>query len=135
MLPSIQEIEKIERKRSQAIESLEITDHSVKCQKCGNAKPIVEVEKQQTSKSSRQNKRMTTLYCRIRWIESYSHDNNSNKNDNLKQAKQELEALLEEDAKADKLRSLPLYSCKKTGFKFVCSSCFDKVCSNNRRRL
>jgi len=32
-----------------------------------------------------------------------------------------------EDPKADKLRSLPLYSCRITGFKFVCSKCYDKV--------
>jgi hypothetical protein len=36
-------------------------------------------------------------------------------------------ALLEEDAKADKLRSLPLYSCRITGFKFVCGCCFEKA--------
>jgi len=32
---------------------------------------------------------------------------------------------LEEDAKYD--RNLPLYSCRITGFKFVCSKCYDKV--------
>jgi hypothetical protein len=42
-------------------------------------------------------------------------------------AKQELAELLEEDAKYDKLRSLPLYSCRITGWKFVCSRCYDKV--------
>jgi hypothetical protein len=41
--------------------------------------------------------------------------------------KQELADLLEEDAKYDKLRSLPLYSCKITGFKFACSKCYDKI--------
>ena len=41
--------------------------------------------------------------------------------------KAELADLLEEDAKADKLRSLPLYICKITGWKFVCSKCYDKV--------
>jgi hypothetical protein len=44
-----------------------------------------------------------------------------------KQLKAELEELLEENAKADKLRSLPLYSCRITGFKFVCSRCYDKA--------
>jgi len=34
---------------------------------------------------------------------------------------------LQEDVKADKLRSLPLYSCRITGWKFVCSRCYDKV--------
>ncbi|MFL6418343.1 MAG: hypothetical protein ACJ71P_02860 [Nitrososphaeraceae archaeon] len=40
-LPSLQEIEEMERQRSQAIEALQIYDHSVKCQKCGIAVPIV----------------------------------------------------------------------------------------------
>jgi hypothetical protein len=40
---------------------------------------------------------------------------------------QEFAELLEEDAKADKLRSLPLYSCRITGWKFVCSVCYYKV--------
>jgi hypothetical protein len=41
----------------------------------------------------------------------------------LKQLKQELEDLLEQDAKADKLGS-----CRNiTGWKFVCSKCYDKV--------
>lgn len=44
-----------------------------------------------------------------------------------KQLKQELSDLLEQDAKADKLRCLPLYSCRITGWKFVCSKCYDKV--------
>lgn len=46
---------------------------------------------------------------------------------NLKSLKQQLAELLEEDAKADKLRSLPLYSRRMTGWKFVCSKCYDMV--------
>jgi hypothetical protein len=46
---------------------------------------------------------------------------------NTKQLKAELVELLEEEAKDDKLRSLPLYSCRITGWKFVCSKCYDKV--------
>ena len=45
---------------------------------------------------------------------------------NIKQLKAELADLLEEHAKANKL-SLPLYSCKITGWKFVCSKCYDRV--------
>jgi hypothetical protein len=40
-LPSLEEIEEMDRQRSQAIESLQIIDNSVKCQKCGMAVPIV----------------------------------------------------------------------------------------------
>jgi len=39
-LPSLQQIEEMERQRSQAIESLQISDKSVKCWKCGLAVSI-----------------------------------------------------------------------------------------------
>jgi hypothetical protein len=117
-LPSLEEIEQMDRQRSHAIESLEIFDHSVKCQKCGIAVPIV-------GKLSRPcNDRVIILQRRIKWMENYYHGVNK---DDLKQLKQEVADLLEEDAKADKLRSLPLYSCRITGWKFVCSKCYDKV--------
>jgi hypothetical protein len=51
---------------------------------------------------------------------------------NIKVLKQEL---LEEDAKADKLRSLHLYSCKITDWKFVCSKCYDKIYPCNIRAM
>jgi hypothetical protein len=51
-------------------------------------------------------------------MENYYHGVN---NDDLKQLKQELAALLEEDAKLDKLKSLPLNSCRITNWKFVYS--------------
>jgi hypothetical protein len=50
-----------------------------------------------------------------------------------KKLEQELAELLEDDANADKLRSIPLYSCRITGWKFVCSKCYDKV--HNRMLL
>ena len=43
----------------------------------------------------------------------------------LQQVKEELARLEAEDAKWDKLRHLPLYSSRITGFKFVCSTCYD----------
>jgi hypothetical protein len=49
------------------------------------------------------------------------------RSDDVKQLKQELTDLLQEDTKADKLRSLPLNSCRITGWKIVCSKCYDKV--------
>jgi DNA repair exonuclease SbcCD ATPase subunit len=127
VLPSIEEIEEMERLMSQAIDTLEISDDSVKCQRCGNPVPIV-------SKLSRpHNDRVAILQKRIRWIENYSRGNVNRPSytNEVKELKQELAALLAEDAKADKLRSLPLYSCKITGFKFVCSKCYDKVYYNN----
>jgi hypothetical protein len=120
-LPFLEEIEEMERQRSQAIESLQIYDHSVKCQKCGMAVPIV-------GKLTRTNNdRIGTLQKRIKWIENYRRSNNKSSADDLKALKAELAELLEEDAKYDKLRSLPLYSCRITGWKFVCSKCYDKV--------
>jgi hypothetical protein len=49
--------------------------------------------------------------------------------DDVKQLKAELQ--IEEEAKANALIRLPLYSCRITGWKFVCSKCYDKVYYNN----
>lgn len=47
----------------------------------------------------------------IKWLENYSGGNNINnsRNSDVKALEQELVELLEEDAKADKLRSLPFF--------------------------
>jgi hypothetical protein len=117
-LPSLEEIEQMERQRLQAIESLQVTDSSVKCQRCNNDIPIV------AKLSRRCNGRAAILQRRIKWMENYYHGVNIN---DLNALRQELAELLEEDAKYDKLRSIPLYSCRITGWKFVCSTCYDKV--------
>ena len=120
-LPSLEEINGMERQRCQAIESLEIFYHSVKCQKCGNAVPMI--GKSIKPKSNR-------IAVLDNWLENYPRTSNyrpsSHTNNVVKQLKQELAELLEEDAKADKLRSIPLYSCRITGWKFVCSRCYDR---------
>jgi len=41
VLSSLEEIEEMERQCLQSIEALEISDDSVKCQRCGIAVPIV----------------------------------------------------------------------------------------------
>jgi hypothetical protein len=124
-LPSLEEIEEMDRQRSQAIESLEISgNHSVKCQKCGVAVSIV--GKLTKPKSNR----ISVLQRRIKWIENYSRGNNIIRSDEVKALKQEIADLLEQDAKADKLRGLPLYSCRITDWKFVCSKCYDKAYNN-----
>jgi len=122
----------MERQRLQAIESLEISNHSVKCQRCGIAVPIV-------GKLTARNDRIAVLQKQIKWIEEhyqYPHrpygninngNNNKDNNNSIKQLKAELAELLEEDAKYDKLRSLPLYSCRITEFRFLCSRCYDKI--------
>jgi hypothetical protein len=124
VLPSLEEIEEMERQRLQAIETLEISEagNSVKCQRCRIAVPIV-------GKLSRPcNDRAAILQRRIKWMENYYHGANIN---DVKELKAEVADLLERHAKADKLRSLPLYICRITGWKFVCSKCYDKLYYNN----
>ena len=41
METSLEEIEQMERQRSQAIESLHISNSSVKCQRCGHDVPMI----------------------------------------------------------------------------------------------
>jgi hypothetical protein len=113
----------MDRQRSQAIQALEIFDHSVKCQRCGNAVPIV------GKLTKANNDRIGILQKRIKWIEEHYY--HRNKDEDIKLIKQELAELLEEDAKYDKLRSLPLYSCRITDWKFVCSRCYDRVYYNS----
>jgi hypothetical protein len=124
-LPSLEEIEEMDGKRSQAIESLQISDGSVKCRRCSMAVPIVG----KLTKPDHTAIESLLLEHRIKWIET--HPRLKDSINSIKQLKQELADLLEQDAKADKLRSLPLYSCKITGWKFVCSGCYDKVYYNN----
>ena len=132
-LPSLEQIEEMEKQRMQAIKSLEISNDSdsVKCQKCNAYIPII-------GKLPRlHSNRIAVLERRIEWLEErhphrYHGNNNDNNNGNgvVVQLKQEVAELLSEDAKRDKLRSLPLYSCRITGWKFVCSACYDKVYNN-----
>ena len=58
---------------------------------------------------------------------NYRRGDTNAKDDDVKQLKAELADLLEEDAKVDRLRSLPLYSCRITGFRFVCSKCYNRI--------
>jgi uncharacterized protein len=86
-LPSLEEIEEMDRKRSEAIEALEISTHSVKCQSCGIAVSIV-------GKSTARNYRIAVLQKQIKWIEEHYHhysrrhhgngntNGNNNNNDN-----------------------------------------------------
>jgi hypothetical protein len=100
-IPSLEEIKEMERQRSQAIESLQLSDSdsTVKCQRYGIPVPIV------GKLSKPHNDRVAVLQRRIKWMENYRHGSGSAKNheyDDVKALKQELAALLEEDAKADK---------------------------------
>jgi hypothetical protein len=70
------------------------SDHSVKCQKCGIAVPIV-------GKLTRtKNDKIAILQKRIKWIENYSRGNINRPSytNDLKELKQELADLLEQYA-------------------------------------
>jgi hypothetical protein len=68
-LPSLEEIKEMDRQRSYAIESLEIFDDSIRCQRCGMAVPII-------GKLSKPNSnRIAVLEKRIKWLENYSRGN------------------------------------------------------------
>jgi hypothetical protein len=116
-IPSLQEIEQMERKQSQAIEALEISDKSVKCQRCSIPVPIV-------GKLSRtKNDKLVKLQTRQRFMENHPHFCSK---EDLEAVKQELAKVLEEDAKEDKLRSIPLTYWPSRG-KYVCGSCLDRL--------
>jgi hypothetical protein len=133
-LPSLQEIDEMDRQRLQAIEALEISDGKVKCQKCGNAFPLL-------STSSKPNSvRIRFLKQHLRSLERYSQGSHRNINSkaradaNIKEVQQELAGLLEEEAKADALRRLPLHSSKISGFKWICGECFERAYKRRRTR-
>jgi hypothetical protein len=91
---SLQEIEEMEKQRSQAIKSLGIPGNSVKCQKCSVDIPIV-------GKMPRpHNDRVAILQKKIKWIENLCRSNINRPSyiNEVKQLKQEL-AELSEDAK------------------------------------
>jgi hypothetical protein len=116
-LSSLEQIEEMDKMRLQAIQALEISNNSVKRQNCGVTVPMLRDRPSQRA--------IELMLCKNgKWIENHSHGNAITE---VKQIKQELAELLEEEARADALRRLPLYSCRITGFKFVCSKCYDKV--------
>ena len=72
--------------------ALEIYDHSVKCQRCGMAVPIV-------GKLTRTNNdRIGTLQRRIKWIEDHYYPYHRTRDDDLRILRQELADLLKEDS-------------------------------------
>src|SRR5689334_20158718 len=113
----------MERQRSQALDAIEILlseagePRHVKCQRCGIAVPIV-------GKMSRpKNDKVVKLETRQRFMEN--HPYLCSKQD-LEAVKQELAKVLEEDAKAEKRRSIPLTYWPSRG-KYVCGNCLNKL--------
>jgi len=125
-----EEVEQIDKQQQNALESLEIsiTDYEktsyVKCQKCGRRIAMF----QKSPRSYSVSNRITVLEKQIRQDEirnSHYHINNNNYND-IMGSKQELADVLKED-KNDLVTRLPLYSSRMTGYKWICSECWDKA--------
>ena len=107
-LPSIEEVEQMDKQQQNALESLEIsiTDYEktsyVKCQKCGTRIAMF----QKSHRSYSVSNRITVLEKQIRQDEirnSHYHINNNNYNDTM-ESKQELADLLKEEDKNDSLQ-------------------------------
>jgi hypothetical protein len=125
-IPSLEEIAAVDRQRQQAMEVLEIneTDNTAKCQKCGNAIPMIDGS---VIPKSNRNK-ITMLEFKVKYFEDHK-----NKDEEIK-VKQELADIQAENAKHDKFRRLTLHSTKISNFLFVCDSCFDKCEKAYERR-
>jgi DNA-directed RNA polymerase subunit RPC12/RpoP len=126
-----EEIEQIDKQQQNALESLEIsiTDYEktsyVKCQKCDRRIAMF----QKSPRSHSVSNRITVLEKRIKQDEirnSHYHINNNDYND-IMGSKQELADLLKKEDKNEFVTRLPLYSSRMTGYKWICSECWDKA--------
>src|SRR5215212_2798667 len=132
-LPSLEEIEKIDKQQQKAIESPEVstaTDDGktsyVKCQECNRL--LAMFQKMPTSYFV--SNRITILEKQIKQAEirnNHYHNNNNNNNSNIMRLKQELADLLKEEEKNDLITRLPLYSSRMTDYKWICSQCWDQA--------
>jgi peptide subunit release factor RF-3 len=118
-IPSLDQIEAMDKQRQKAIESLEISEDHLKCQGCGSLWPIVKDDNMKKLVASNRSGRIHDLQKRIGFSEGYFHANT------CKVEKEELAALLEEDKQKEILRRIPLYSSKITGYRFLRSKCYE----------
>ena len=138
-LPSLEEIEQMDKQQQNALESLEIsittiTDEDnnddektsyVKCQKCGRRIAMF----QKLPRSYSVSNRITILEKQIKHNETRNNHYRNNNNDynDIMESKQELADLLKEEEKKDLVTRLPLYSSRMTGYKWICSECWDRA--------
>jgi hypothetical protein len=121
-IPSMDQVEEMDKQRQKAIDSLQVANGLVKCQgKCGQLYPIIKKDDPFKLSSSNLTGRIARLKAMIKQAEKYSHF------DSCKREKEELKELLEQEAKTDILRRLPLYSSKISGYRFLCSNCYDEA--------
>lgn len=130
-VPSLEVIERMDQAREKAIAALQICGDKVRCQKCGDLKPM---HKEPTRPSNdridileQPIKRVEALYDRKK-IPYIDYINNTN------ELKEELAELLNVEEKNQLIRKLPLYSSRITGFRYVCSACYDKLYYRRGRR-
>jgi hypothetical protein len=135
-LLSLSEIEEMERQQNLDMESLQISvsesgsgQSVVKCQQCAQDIPIPPSD----NPKKRCKDRLIVLRRRIEYIENYRWGNygngNAAKQEDLRAIRQEIAYLEEQEAKADKMRKLPLYGVRlgKKKYLYICSNCFDKL--------
>jgi len=126
-----EEVEQIDKQQQNALESLEIsiTDYEktsyVKCQKCGRRIAMF----QKLPRSYSVSNRITILEKQIKHNETRNNHYRNNNNDynDIMESKQELADLLKEEEKKDLVTRLPLYSSRMTGYKWICSECWDRA--------
>jgi hypothetical protein len=128
----LEELTEIEQLRSKAKEALEIDNDKqlVRCQGCGDWRPIT--EESGSNLPSRHSTRIYKLRMRIKYkkqaglARSHSTD--------CREEEAELQRLLDDQKKHDFLKRLPLYSCSITGYRFLCSTCFDKLYLSSKNK-
>jgi hypothetical protein len=122
-IPSMDQVEAMDKQRQEAIESLQIVNGMVQCQgKCGQLYPIIKKDDPFKLSSSNLTGRIAQLRSIIKQIERH-HIGSTNAN----KEKEELKQLEEEDKQREILRRLPLYSSKISGYRFLCSNCYDEA--------
>lgn len=128
-LPSI---EALENQRQKAVDELEIIDDKyVKCQECGELKPIITdsalMIRCHTS-------RISQLKSMIKQIEKYNIPSRGYPNHIARKEREELKELLEEEKKREITKRIPLYSSKLTGYRWYCSKCYEQEEQKQREK-
>jgi hypothetical protein len=132
ILPSLDEIDRMDKLRQEAIASLEVLNNKVKCQKCGVWVPIA----REPLRSSSNTHEISNLRTRIRSAEQYSRrlSSTTELDITIQKLKEKLAALMKEEEKQDLLRRLPLYSSLITRYKWLCSGCYELAYRRKNRK-
>jgi DNA polymerase III delta prime subunit len=120
-IPSLEEIEEMDRLKQKATESLEIDfeKNTVRCQNCNSLQPVMQKE---SSLSGGDRYRIDILRRRIEYIKK---QHPANYRLECKKEEEELQQLLEARKKNEILKCIPLHSSRMSDFKFLCGPCYD----------